>query len=133
MNRAYLGAWMLATLAAACSSPAQEKSTGTNWLECHDAADFARGDGATCRNPGVCVDRDGHPIPANRVDGSGGASGGSSGHGGVDAGTMNGNGGRNDAGVAHQGGGGMDAGMKNGNGGSAGKTDAGAGNGPGSD
>lgn len=80
MNRPYLAGWFFLAVAAGCASPSnQDKSTGTNWLECQDEADCARVEGATCRRDHVCVDRGKKPIQASVVDGSGGASTGGQG------------------------------------------------------
>jgi hypothetical protein len=67
MNRACLLAWVLSTtVTLACSTPApQSKSTGTNWLACHDDADCARVDGATCGKDLFCVGRDGQRVRAD--------------------------------------------------------------------
>lgn len=64
--------------AVACSSPASEKSTGSNWVTCDTDADCSPYPGATCGTEKVCVDQKGEKIlksSQNQPDGGSGAGG----------------------------------------------------------
>jgi hypothetical protein len=80
--------------AVACSSPATEKSTGSNWIACSSDAECSAVPDATCGAEHVCVDRNGVKISKSVLDGGG--SGGASATGGqssTDSGAVTGSGG----------------------------------------
>jgi hypothetical protein len=65
--------WALGGLA--CASAEAEKSTGSNWLECHDDVDCRRVAGATCGDEGYCVDGFGSRVTIPEGTGGGGEGG----------------------------------------------------------
>jgi hypothetical protein len=53
---------LAALLGPSCASTTPERSTGTNWLTCHDDSDCASFEGATCGDEKLCIDRAGAKI-----------------------------------------------------------------------
>jgi hypothetical protein len=70
---------------ASCATTSQQKSTGTNWIECKADTDCAAHPGASCGDADVCVDRDGNRIPSGTTSdpADGGGNGGSQSTGGA--------------------------------------------------